>query len=112
MVIEYADDPAEPARAREAVGIVTRALKALGCLVPPGMTRVLPKGTSVHYTGTLPMSRTPARFGATPDGVSWDFPNLILADGATFPFLPAKNLTYTLMANAARVADRTLAEAP
>lgn len=111
MVIDYADDPAEPARASEAVGIVTRALRALGCLVPPGMTRVLPKGTSVHYTGTLPMSRTPARFGASPDGVSWDFPNLILADGATFPFLPAKNLTYTLMANAARVADRNLPEA-
>jgi choline dehydrogenase-like flavoprotein len=36
---------------------------------------------------------------------SHDFDNLYIADGTTFPFLPAKNLTFTLMANAIRVAD-------
>ena len=32
---------------------------------------------------------------------------LIVADalGATFPFLPAKNITFSLMANAVRAAD-------
>ncbi len=69
----------------------------------PGMTRVLPKGASAHYAGTLPMSRERTRLGARPDGRSWDFPNLIFADGATFPFLPSKNLTFTLMANAVRI---------
>ena len=33
-----------------------------------------------------------------------NFENLWLADGSTFPFLPAKNLTFTLMANASRIA--------
>ena len=42
---------------------------------------------------------------ATPGGQSRDFENLYLADGITFPSLPAKNLTFSLMANAARVAD-------
>ena len=37
-------------------------------------------------------------------GQSHDFENLYLVDGVTFPFLPAKNLTFTLMANAARIA--------
>ncbi len=110
LVIEYADDPGEAAHAKGAVESVTRALKALGCVVPPGMTRVLPKGTSVHYTGTIPMTRDPAPFTAAPDGTSRDFPNLLLADGVTFPFLPAKNLTYTLMANAARIAAAALPE--
>jgi choline dehydrogenase-like flavoprotein len=36
---------------------------------------------------------------------SHDVENLFIVDGTTFPFLPAKNLTFTLMANAARVAD-------
>ena len=112
LIIEYADDPAEAAHAKSSVDLVTRSLKALGCLVPPGMTRVLPKGTSVHYTGTIPMTREEAPFTTTPDGVSRDFPNLLLADGVTFPFLPAKNLTYTLMANAARIAARALPEVP
>ena len=36
---------------------------------------------------------------------SHDFENLYIVDGTTFPFLPAKNITFTLMANAVRVAD-------
>jgi choline dehydrogenase-like flavoprotein len=105
LAIEYADDPAEPALIRDALSRVKRALRMLGALVPPGMTRVLPKGASVHYAGTLPMTRHRAPLGCRPDGRSWDFPNLLVADGASFPFLPAKNLTFTLMANAVRVAQ-------
>jgi choline dehydrogenase-like flavoprotein len=43
------------------------------------------------------------RFACAPDCRSHDFRNLYFADGASFPFLPAKNLTFTLMANAIRV---------
>ena len=91
-----------------AIRDVKKALRRLGCFVPPGMTRVLPKGTSAHYTGTLPMSSTPTRLGSAPNGRSWDFSNLFFVDGAVFPFLPAKNHTFTLMANAVRVARSTL----
>jgi choline dehydrogenase-like flavoprotein len=110
LVIDYADDPAEPAIVADATRRTRRALRALGCVVPPGMTRVLPKGASVHYAGTLAMSRTPRPLHAAPSGRSWDFPNLWLADGATFPFLPAKNLTFTLMANAVRMARALAAD--
>jgi choline dehydrogenase-like flavoprotein len=34
-----------------------------------------------------------------------DFKNLYIVDGTTMPFLPAKNVTFTLMANAVRVAE-------
>ena len=51
------------------------------------------------------MSHSGGRWSTTPEGRSREFPNLILADGSTFPSLPAKNLTFTLMANAARIAD-------
>lgn len=106
LVLDYVDDPTEPARMAEALGQVKRALGELGCIVPPGMTRVLPKGASVHYSGTLPMTAAAGRFTCDAHGRSRDFPNLCIADGAGFPFLPAKNLTFTLMANAARIADR------
>jgi choline dehydrogenase-like flavoprotein len=104
LSMSYQDDPAEPAAITEAIGRTKRAIRRLGGVVPPGMIRVLPKGASVHYAGTLPMSPARRPFGSTPEGRSWDFSNLILADGATFPFLPAKNLTFTLMANAVRIA--------
>ena len=61
-------------------------------------------GASVHYAGTLPMTSREGAWTTRPDGSSRDFRNLHIADGATFPFLPAKNVTFTLMANAVRIA--------
>ena len=77
----------------------------MGCIVPPGMVFTRPMGASVHYAGTLPMSNNEKPWTVSKDGVSHDFDNLIIADGASFPFLPAKNLTFTLMANATRIAE-------
>jgi choline dehydrogenase-like flavoprotein len=106
LVVRYRPAADEPGVIRRALKKVNRALWALGCVVPPGMTHVRPMGASVHYAGTVPLSTTPRPLTASPDGRSHDFENLFFADGTTFPFLPAKNLTYTLMANAVRVAAR------
>lgn len=108
LVLNYTSAPEEEEAMNRAIRDVKRALRVLGCFVPPGMTRVLPKGTSAHYTGTLPMSTTRRPLTTAPDGRSWDFENLYVIDGAVFPFLPAKNHTFTLMANAVRVARTTL----
>ncbi len=83
-----------------------RTLRLLGCIAPPGMSHVRPKGASVHYAGLIPMTDDAAAgtHTATADGRSRAFANLWFADGVTFPFLPAKNITFTLMANADRVA--------
>jgi choline dehydrogenase-like flavoprotein len=60
----------------------------------------------VHYAGVLPMTATAAPFTCTKECRSNDFENLYFVDGTTFPFLPSKNLTFTLMANATRVAEQ------
>ena len=108
LVLSYGTAGRETDEVRRVIRTMGRALRKLGCIVPPGMTKILPKGASIHYAGTLPMSRTRAPFTVSPECRSWDYSNLIVADGATFPFLPAKNLTFTLMANAVRVADLAL----
>ena len=90
----------------EALRSVRKALSRLGCIVPPGMAHVRPMGASVHYAGTVPMSAQPRPLSTSPDGESHDLRGLYFADGSTFPFLPAKNLTFTLMANAERIARR------
>ncbi len=104
LCVNYAPDAGETVRIRAALGKVKRALRALGCFVPPGMAHVRPMGASVHYAGTLPMAREGERLTTTQSGRARAFENLWLADGSTFPFLPAKNLTFTLMANASRIA--------
>jgi choline dehydrogenase-like flavoprotein len=103
--IHYAPDEGEKHRIDRALARVKKALLTLGCIVPPGMVHVRPMGASVHYAGTLPMTRTPAPFTTTEFGQSRDYENLFLVDGATFPFLAAKNITFTLMANAVRIAE-------
>jgi choline dehydrogenase-like flavoprotein len=108
LVVEYARDAARAEDVRRTIETTRRALGRLGCLVPKGMTQVLPKGSSVHYAGTLPMTRDDAPHTTTPTGQLRGFANLYVADGAAFPSLPAKNLTFTLMANAARVAEAVI----
>jgi choline dehydrogenase-like flavoprotein len=51
------------------------------------------------------MTRAGGTLTTTEHGQSRDFENVFFVDGATFPFLPAKNITFTLMANAARIAE-------
>ncbi len=105
LVVNYVPAATQKAEVKRALSTLKKALWRLGCLVPPGMMHVRPMGASAHYSGTLPMSREKRRFTTSEYCQSHDFENLYLADGATFPFLPAKNLTFMLMANAARVAD-------
>jgi choline dehydrogenase-like flavoprotein len=104
LTIRYRPAADQAAFLERVVHRVRRALWGLGAIVPPGMTHVRPMGASVHYAGTLPMTRDARPWTTTPDGESRDIPGLYLADGATFPFLPAKNITFSLMANAVRIA--------
>ena len=62
-------------------------------------------GSSVHYSGTLPMAREKKSWCLSESCQSYDIQNMFVVDGAAMPFLPAKNLTFTLMANAVRVAE-------
>jgi len=106
LVLEYRAAPGEPARVKDALRRVRNALSKLHCFAPPPMIHVRPKGASVHYAGLIPMAASGTDRTATPDCRSRDFDNLFFADGITFPFLPAKNITFTLMANAVRVATQ------
>jgi choline dehydrogenase-like flavoprotein len=84
---------------------IKKFLGKLGCIAPPGQTHIRPMGASVHYSGTIPFSKDQKPHSLSPNCQSHDFENLYFVDGTSFPYLPAKNLTFTLMANAARVAD-------
>ncbi len=105
LVIHYQPDPAEPDRVHRTSEKFRKILRKLGCVAPPGMTHLRPMGASVHYAGAIPMSADRKPLTCSPHGQSHDFENLYFADGTSFPALPAKNLTFTLMANATRIAE-------
>lgn len=103
LSVVYVPEENEAEKIRIAKKRVKRVLRRLGCIVPPGMTRLRPMGASVHYAGTLPMSADRRPLAVDKECRSYDIENLFIADGSTFCRLPAKNLTFTLMANARRI---------
>ncbi len=106
LAINYTPMEQENQLIKESIRRIKQVLWKLTCIVPPGMIQIRPSGASVHYSGILPMSETPAPHHVSKYCQSHDFENLFIVDGSTMPFLPAKNITFTLMANAVRVADQ------
>jgi choline dehydrogenase-like flavoprotein len=77
--------------------------------VPLGAVR--PKwGTSMHYAGTMPIAAS-----ASPDKLSTDRSyrlhgarSVFVGDSSTWNYLPAKGLTFTIMANARKAAENVI----
>lgn len=108
LQIRYQEGAAQRDHLAWALARLRSGLGRLGAVVPRGMTKILSHGASVHYGGTLPMLAAGGPHTLTPEGRSRMFGNLFVVDASGFPFLPAKNHTFSLMANAVRIAEETL----
>jgi choline dehydrogenase-like flavoprotein len=96
-------------------GKVCRVLRRMGYLAAAPLAKRPGSGSSIHYAGTLPMMDSPhTRYHTDRYGKLSGTERIYVADAATFPSLPAKNHTLTLMANALRIARhvRSLATRP
>jgi choline dehydrogenase-like flavoprotein len=85
-------------------GIIA-ALRSIGFLSHPRLVRRSAPGGSIHFAGTLPMRARPeTAYQTDRDGRLFGTGRIFIGDSATFPTLPARNLTLTIMSNAMRVA--------
>jgi choline dehydrogenase-like flavoprotein len=89
---------------------LVRLLRRIGYWSLGRLARFPRPGQSFHYAGTLPMRAAPGPYETGRDGRLYGTRRVYVVDGATFPSLPAKNLSFTIMANAMRVARRVAAE--
>lgn len=65
-----------------------------------------PPEHAIHYGGTLPMVVKPDRdYQSSTLGEIYGEPGVHVVDGSLLSYIPAKNLSFTLMANAMRIAD-------
>ena len=62
LIIHYAVEKDEKRRIKSVLKKMSRAFIKLGCLTLPGMAHIRPIGASVHYAGTLPMSKVKASY--------------------------------------------------
>lgn len=100
LAVTYDVSPATGRAERQLMSL----MRACGFWSHPKLFRVSPPGAGIHYAGTLPMRRQ-AHQPYTTDlsGRLQQCRSVFVADAAVFPFLPAKNHTFTMMANAMRV---------
>ena len=83
-----------------------RVLKRAGLRSSPRLIRQGRPGASVHYAGSLPMRERPERkYETDRNGLLFGSRRVHVGDAACFPRLPAKNLTFTIMANAMRIGE-------
>ncbi|MDE7371856.1 MAG: hypothetical protein K2N07_08995, partial [Desulfovibrio sp.] len=98
--ISYADCKEYPR-----LGQLLRAFRRLGAYSLSRLASKSPPGWGFHYAATLPMQTDPQNYETHTDGRLWDSRRVRVIDGSVLPSLPAKNHSFTIMANAARVAD-------
>lgn len=100
--IDYREIHAYPRLAK-----LIRAMRPLGAFSLRQLAAISKPGWGFHYAATLPMQENPKPFETHVDGRLWDSNRVRIIDGSVLPSLPAKNHSFTLMANAARIADAT-----
>lgn len=100
--------PKEEREAEKQERALCRMLRKLR-IIPLRIVRPM-HGASIHYAGTLPYSDAPKPATCDNQGKLQGTKHVYVADGSTWKFLPAKGLTFTLMANARRTAQYAIEE--
>jgi choline dehydrogenase-like flavoprotein len=101
LVIDYADRVTGDVEQK-----LIRLFRRAGQFSLPRLCKFPKPGQSFHYAGTLPMRENPGPFETDRWGRLHGSDRVRVIDGAAFPSLPAKNLSFTIMANAMRIATQ------
>jgi choline dehydrogenase-like flavoprotein len=82
-----------------------KLFRSMGYFGSTRLCQYLAPGNSFHYAGALPMKAAPSgRYETDRNGRLAGTRGVYVADAANFSALPSKNHTFTMMANAMRVA--------
>ena len=86
--------------------VIRKALKKMGVYpikrIDPGA------GSSIHYGGSLPFSTKDEPGKSHESGRLYGTSNVYSVDGSSFRYLPAKGITFSIMANAHRVSKQLI----
>ncbi len=105
LVAEPVANPAMPARLDAALGVLRRTLAGAGMTALPFARRVGVPGSSFHVGGSLPMADAPSRGQSDRLGRPGGTGRLHVIDASVFPSVPATTITFSVMANAHRIAS-------
>jgi choline dehydrogenase-like flavoprotein len=104
LTAEYELSPRQAMMRSKTLGAIRRTFPSIGCWIASSVRGK--NGFSSHYAGTIPYSDEERAFSLAPDGRLYGTRSVYVADGSGFRFLPALGLSWTIMANAHRIARR------
>ncbi len=90
---------------RRTVSVLTRRFRDIGALPLRPLLRIGLPGEGNHIGGVFPMRSAPGRQETDVLGRLPTLPGVHLVDASVLPNLPAASYTYTIMANAHRIAS-------
>jgi len=92
---------------KQPVKKIVNALFGMGALTHPLIIEQSMQGYAIHYAGTIPMkSKTTSDYESSPDGELHGESGIYIVDGSSFSHISSKNLSFTIMANSMRIADK------
>ncbi len=90
---------------QEFIGILRKNRQLLGGAPMRSIFHRNQPGSSQHFGGSIPMSSKPNRYQTDIVGRPFGCSHVHLVDSTIFPTIPAVPLTFSMMANSARIAD-------
>jgi len=103
LAVDFAPTGAERRDDDLAERRILSAMRKLGCIALK--RQHMKSGSTVHYAGTLPYAADERPLSLSTDGRLAGTKRVVVVDGSGFHYLPANGLTFTLMANAHRIAQ-------
>lgn len=104
--IRTEENPKSAATFKRALELLGHFRSDLGFMPLGPLVKLSPFGFSGHVAGSIPMRPTSDGWGTAPNGRLHGTKRVYVVDSATLPTLPAQNLTFTVVANAMRIADQ------
>jgi choline dehydrogenase-like flavoprotein len=102
-------NPETPDVVKRVVSELFKQCRALGGIVVPPMLQIARPGRGFHCGGSLPMRAKPGNFESDCFGRPSGWSRVHVVDASVLPTVPATTITFSVMANAHRIASQTSA---
>jgi choline dehydrogenase-like flavoprotein len=100
-------NPETPGTIKRVLREVLQQFRALRGIVVPPMLQIAPPGRGFHCGGSIPMRAQPGNFESDCLGRPFGWNRVHVVDASVFPTVPATTITFSVMANAHRIASQT-----
>jgi choline dehydrogenase-like flavoprotein len=103
--VSTVDNPETTLKIKQLMSYLFKCKKLLGFIPIKFLLKISKVGRSYHYGGSLQMKENPGTYETDIFGKINGFRRLNIVDSSIFTSIPAKSITFSIMANAYRIAS-------